>query len=330
MTYSSRPLWREVQSRNFRQLTPLADYLELSGEQRSQLADPRSFPLNLPRRLAEKIEKGRLDDPILRQFVPLADEQLQTTGFSLQPLEEADYRQAPRLIHKYSGRVLMIPTSACAMHCRYCFRQNFDYAEGASSYEKELALIAEDTSLSEVILSGGDPLSLSDSTLGQLLQALCSIEHVKKIRFHSRFLIGIPERLDEAFLQLLKSCNKQIIFIIHCNHPSELDEDILESLKQLSYLGIPLLNQSVLLRGVNDDVETLATLCEKLSNTGVIPYYLHQLDRVQGAAHFEVSEEEGLKLVEALAQRLPGYSVPRYVREVPGARHKTPLTNRLK
>lgn len=211
------------------------------------------------------------------------------------------------------------------MHCRYCFRQNFDYDTENKGFENEITLIAADPSIREVILSGGDPLSLSNDVLRALLIQLSAIGHLRHIRFHTRFPIGIPERVDEQFLSLLSSLPQRIWFIIHANHPRELDADVLSALKRLQKAGVVLLNQSVLLRGVNDNVDTLEELCLLLVDHGILPYYLHQLDRVEGAAHFEVAEERGKALITALNARLPGYAVPKYVQERAGDPNKTPL-----
>lgn len=211
------------------------------------------------------------------------------------------------------------------MHCRYCFRQNFDYAVQTKGFAEEMAMIAQDSSLQEIILSGGDPLSLSDETLRELLKGLASIPHVKRLRFHSRFPIGIPERIDDSFISLLHEFSYSYWFVLHANHPRELDADVLAALKKLIRAGIPVLNQAVLLKDVNDSVETQKELCERLINNGIFPYYLHQLDKVQGAQHFEVEEARGLRMVEELAKVLPGYGVPKYVREVCGAPNKTEL-----
>lgn len=204
------------------------------------------------------------------------------------------------------------------MHCRYCFRQHFDYETEDKSFDKELSLIAADESIAEVILSGGDPLSLPDRILHSLLTRIAEIPHIKRIRFHTRFIIGIPERIDDAFLEMIKSVKKQFFFVIHINHGNELDEEILNRVRDLQNLGAVVLNQTVLLKGINDDVATLLTLCKGLVDHGILPYYLHQLDRVAGAAHFEVEEEKGKKLIQQLNEVLPGYAVPKYVREVTG------------
>lgn len=314
--------WRQIQRENFTSLGKLCDFLNLDLTQREKLIEKPSFPLNLPKRLAEKIVKGTLEDPILKQFVPFRDELQEHVEFSEDPVGDCQAQVASKALHKYQSRLLLTTTSACAMHCRYCFRKNFDYAPFSEGYEEELAYIRKDESLREVILSGGDPLSLSNQVLGNLLERISQIPHIKRIRFHSRFPIGIPERIDEEFLTLLKNSPLQIWFVIHCNHPNELDGEILNALKCIQYLGIPVLNQSVLLKGVNDSVSTLQELCERLVDHGILPYYLHQLDRVQGSFHFEVTEDEGKNLMRELQKGLSGYALPRYAKEIPKATSK--------
>ena len=212
------------------------------------------------------------------------------------------------------------------MNCRFCFRQNFPKEIQHPGFAEEISYLTNDPTISEVILSGGDPLSLSNHVLAELFTSLNAIAHLKRIRFHTRFPLGIPERIDEEFLSLLRTSSKQIFFIIHSNHTRELDVDVLLSLKQIQKLGIPLLNQSVLLKGVNDDEETLLSLCETLTNAGIIPYYLHALDPVEGAAHFSVPDARGLELISHVQKNLSGYGVPRFAREEPGRPSKTLLT----
>lgn len=322
---SSPAPWRQILRNNFTQWEKLADYLELKQHQRESILPKSHFPLNLPLRLAQKIAKGNLHDPILKQFLPTIEEKKQHPLFVTDPVADHSFRVKSKLLHKYNGRVLLVCTSACAMHCRFCFRQNFNYDVTDQSFTNELEIIARDPSIHEVILSGGDPLSLSDLTLKKLLTEIAHIPHIRRIRFHTRFPIGIPERIDADFLALLQEAPCQIWFIIHTNHPQELDDEIFAHLKALQKLGIVVLNQAVLLRGVNDNAETLKQLCELLVDHGIFPYYLHQLDRVQGASHFEVGEEEGVSLIEEIAKQLPGYAVPKYVREIPGEPNKTPL-----
>jgi EF-P beta-lysylation protein EpmB len=315
--------WRQIQKDNFSQWKPLVDFLELDEENAREVLQRSAFPLNLPRRLAEKIEKNNLDDPILRQFVPLRDEMATSVGFCSDPVGDGTFQKTSKLLQKYTGRALLVCTSACAMHCRYCFRQNYPYATEQKLFVDELEAIAQECTLEEIILSGGDPLSLSDRVLEELLQNLTSINHVQRIRFHTRFPIGIPERIDDSLLNILAKVKAQIVFVIHVNHARELDEDVVASLKRLQRLGIPILNQAVLLKGVNDNLLTLKSLLETLINNGVMPYYLHQLDRVQGAAHFEVDENHGLYLLEELRKSLPGYAIPQYVREIAGEPSKS-------
>ncbi len=320
------PEWRKIQRQNFTDWAKLLDFLELDpATYGPRVIEPAKFPLNLPVRLAEKVEKGVWDDPILVQFLPTVEEQKPHALFQLDPVADSSFCKSSKLLHKYEGRALLICTGACAMHCRFCFRQNYDYETEEKSFEKELDLIAQDTSLSEILLSGGDPLSLSDSRLQALLSSLSEIPHIKRIRFHTRFPIGIPERIDASFLSLLEKCPTQIFFMIHCNHKRECDTDVLNSLKNIQRLGIPVLSQTVLLKNVNDTLSSLKGLFEILVDNGIIPYYLHQLDRVQGASHFEVPEEKGRLLIQQLAAQLPGYGVPKYVREIPNRPGKSPL-----
>jgi len=325
LTPSQPAVWRSILRKNFTDWKKLATYLELDEIQQLAILPKSAFPLNLPMRLAQKIEKGTLNDPILRQFLPTIQETELTPDFVTDPVDDQAFRRETKLLHKYEGRVLLVCTSACAMHCRYCFRQNFDYDVSNKVFEKEIALIAEDRSIHEVILSGGDPLSLSNETLGTLFDALAQIPHLKRLRIHTRFPIGIPERIDAGFLALFEKSPLQCFLVIHVNHVNELDDEILAHLKALQKKGVVILNQSVLLKGVNDEGKTLKTLCEKLVDNGILPYYLHQLDKVQGAGHFEVLEEQGTFLIAEIAKTLPGYAVPKYVREIPGKESKTAI-----
>lgn len=313
--------WQQLLSENFRSMDELREAYALPN---SVCPFPK-FPLNIPKRLADKIETWRETDPIFLQYVPLAQELVNTPGFEKDPVEDCSFQKERKLLHKYPGRALLLLTSACAMHCRYCFRQHFPYEKSASEYEEELAYIESTPSIHEVILSGGDPLAKSDRALNALLQKLSTIDHVKVIRFHSKFIIGIPERVTPSFLAVLKACKKQLVFTLHCNHAKELDSDVADALKKIASLGIPLLNQTVLLQGVNNTSEIMQALCLRLIECGVIPYYLHQFDRVQGGARFEVPVEDGLALITKLRKMVPGYAVPQYVQEIPGKESKTPL-----
>lgn len=321
---SKIPCWRAIQKKSFTDWKTLLSYLELPLEEAEKkvLISPH-FVLNLPFRLAQKIKKSDWKDPLLLQFLPLKQELHDHPLFVSDPVLDSCFTKTPKLLHKYIGRALLLCTSACAMHCRYCFRQNFAYEKEAFDFSKELEELAQDTSLTEVILSGGDPLSLSNAKLKYLLQDLNQIPHIQKIRFHTRFPIGIPERIDVELISLLSCLDKQVIFVIHSNHPKELDDAIFTALKQIQKLGIPLLCQTVLLHQINDTIEVLADLFTLLSNHGILPYYLHQLDRVKGTQHFETSIEKGQELIKQLSARLPGYCIPKYVQEIPNRPNKT-------
>lgn len=317
--------WRQIIRKNFTNVGKLADFLEFSPDQRQKLLTNSKFGLNLPWRLAQKISKGTLDDPILKQFLPTIEETYLSSDFLQDPVNDKNFRQETKLLKKYAGRALLICSSACAMHCRYCFRQNFPYDTQKKGFVEELETIRQDSSLHEVILSGGDPLSLDNDVLNHLLNDLENIPHVQRIRFHTRFPIGIPERIDGKFINILKNRKSQLIFVVHVNHPQELDKDIFSALRKIQKLGIPVLNQSVLLKGINDTLDTQKRLSENLVNHGIMPYYLHQLDRVQGASHFEVDQKQGQKLIKGLSETLSGYAVPKYVAEIPGKYGKTSI-----
>ncbi len=322
---SKIPAWRIIQRQQINHVSQLIEFLELTSEQQEQILIHPKFPILVPRRLANKMKKGTLNDPIVRQFLPLKEELTLKAEFVEDPVADATFRKTSKLIQKYDGRCLIVCTGACAMHCRYCFRQNFNYAGEEQGFEQEIKLIREDTSLQEVILSGGDPLSLSNKTLEKLLFDLNDISSIKRIRFHTRFPIGIPERIDSEFIGILSKLNKMIYFVIHCNHVNELDDAIFEVLDQLRNSGCILLNQSVLLKGVNDTSQALIELCQCLVDHGILPYYLHQLDPVSGAAHFEIEKSRGLSLIEEIEKVLPGYAVPKYVAEIAGKSSKTRL-----
>ena len=286
------------------------------------------FPLLVTRSFLARIERGNPRDPLLLQVLPLAAEMAKSPGDVNDALAEAESHLAPGLLQKYAGRALMIATGACAVHCRYCFRRHYPYGEEPrrlEEWEPAFEAIAADASLREILLSGGDPLMLTDERLARLIARLDGISHLRRLRIHSRLPIVLPDRITLELIHLLKECRLTPIMVVHANHPREIAADCAEALRTLVDSGITVLNQAVLLRGVNDSVEVLAGLCERLVNLGVIPYYLHQLDRVAGTAHFEVPEVEGAALIEELRRRLPGYAVPQYVREVPGVAYKTPL-----
>jgi EF-P beta-lysylation protein EpmB len=328
-----RPRWQRELAEA---ITNPAELLEVLGLP-SSLAEAahrasKTFDLRVPRSFVARMRRGDPDDPLLRQVLPLADELFETAGYVSDPLDELAARRAPNLLQKYHGRALLITTAACAVHCRYCFRREFPYSAQAepdsgvgSRWSGALAEIAQDPGIEEVILSGGDPLSLSDERLAMLTGALTAISHVKRIRIHTRQPIVLPSRVDAGLLAGLGGVRRPLVMVLHANHANEIDDDVRDACFALSSRGVTLLNQSVLLRGVNDDVDTLQRLSCALVDAGVLPYYLHLPDRVRGTAHFDVEEGLARKLIDELMTRLSGYLVPRLVREVPGAAYKIPL-----
>jgi EF-P beta-lysylation protein EpmB len=285
------------------------------------------FALRVTPSYLARMRRGDRDDPLLRQVMPLAEELLEQGGYVADPLAEREYTRAPNLLQKYAGRALLITTQACAIHCRYCFRREFPYDEqqeeaGAARWSAALAALAADPSIEEVILSGGDPLSLSDARLTQLTDALQAIPHLRRLRIHTRQPIVLPSRVDDGLVAWLRGLRLPTVMVLHINHANEIDGDVRAACARLRAAGLTLLNQSVLLRGVNDSVEVLADLSRALFDTGVTPYYLHLPDRVRGTAHFDVPLADARKLVDGLTARLSGYLVPRLVREVPGAASK--------
>jgi len=321
--------WRHELARAYTDVGSLLGALGLDPAQVPDLdPQPGDFQLLVPRQFAALMDAGDPADPLLRQVLPLGVEHRSAEGFVPDPVGDGPATRAPGLIQKYRGRALLIAHGACAVHCRYCFRRHFDYrALGAQGprIESAIDLIAADPTLSEVILSGGDPLLLDDPALGTLLQRLDTIGHLQRVRLHSRLPVVLPERITDALCAQLRGLRLPTVLVIHANHARELAEPCAAALARLKAAGVTLLNQSVLLAGVNDRADTLAGLSERLFAIGVLPYYLHQLDAVQGAAHFAVPDARALVLEAELRGRLPGYLVPRLVREVAGDAAKGPL-----
>ncbi|WP_252107465.1 MULTISPECIES: EF-P beta-lysylation protein EpmB [unclassified Halomonas] len=286
------------------------------------------FEVRVPEAYLSRIAPNTPNDPLLRQVLPLGEEALTPSGFVNDPLEEADHRPVKGLIHKYAGRVLLIASPTCAINCRYCFRRHFPYADNAPSraqWQEALDYLRQDPSIHEAILSGGDPLAASDRQLAWLTGEIEAIPHIKRLRIHTRLPVVIPDRIDDALLAWLSTTRLQKVMVLHINHANEIDQTVVDACARLKKAGVTLLNQSVLLRGVNDNVAMLATLSERLFEAGVLPYYLHVLDPVQGAAHFDVPDIEARALVSELRNHLPGFLMPRLVREIPGEGSKTPL-----
>jgi EF-P beta-lysylation protein EpmB len=291
-------------------------------------AAQKSFELRVPRSFVERMKKGDLHDPLLLQVLPQGRELLEQAGFSGDPLGEGGAHPAPGIIQKYRGRVLLLVSSACAIHCRYCFRRHFPYADHRQSrgeWEAALQSIADDADIREVIYSGGDPLSASDKQLAWFTDQISQIPHVHTLRVHTRLPMVIPARIDEHCLAWLHQDRLKVVMVLHSNHAREFDPGVSEAIKRLRRLDITLLNQAVLLKGINDKVDTLADLSYALFNRGVMPYYLHLLDKVDGAQHFDVPEAQAIALHNELKARLPGYLVPKLAKEVPGATAKVVL-----
>lgn len=281
-----------------------------------------TFCMKLPIRLAKKIQPPLNQCPIMQQFVPTHAESITSKDEDTDPVQDQKFQKTPRLLHKYHGRVLLVTTGACAMHCRYCFRQNFPYPQ-VNDFSQEIAYIKNDPSIHEVILSGGDPLSLETASLHRLFAQLETIDHIVTIRIHTRFIIGVPERIDNALLELFRHCKKSLVVAIHCNHAVEIDNDVVHYVNKLQQLGIPILVQTVLLNRVNDTVDALKTLAMACIKHQWIPYYLFHLDRVTGSHHHEVSITKGKALITNLRKLLPGYAVWRYAVEIPHESSKT-------
>lgn len=323
------PAWQTSLARAITDPGELLAVLKLGPEwQVPAEAAARLFPLRVPREYVARMRRGDPHDPLLRQVLPLAEERQNIVGYTTDPVGDLTAMTVPGVLHKYEGRVLLTATGACAVHCRYCFRRHFPYAEAnpaADAWRAALDYIAADSSIAEVILSGGDPLTLAQRRLEDFSERLRDIPHVRRLRLHTRVPIVLPARVDAPLLAWLRALPFQTVIVVHANHAREIDASVRDALAALAGAGASLLNQSVLLRGVNDDVETLAALSEALFDAGALPYYLHLLDRVQGAAHFAVDETRARDLWQELNGRLPGYLVPRLVRESPGTPAKTPI-----
>lgn len=293
-------------------------------------AAARDFPLRVPRGYAARMRTGDPDDPLLAQVLPQGRERAGTPGYGPDPVGDRDAMIRPGVLHKYHGRVLLVTTGACGIHCRYCFRREFPYAEAnprRDQWDAALAYIAADPSIGEVILSGGDPLSLPDATLADLVARVAAIPHVDTLRVHTRLPVVVPARADAALCEWLGATRLQTVVVLHANHANELDGDVAAACARLRATGSMLLNQAVLLAGINDTAAAQEALGRRLFALGVLPYYLHLLDPVRGAAHFEVAAEPARRLLADIAGRLPGYLVPRLVREEAGRPGKTPITH---
>ncbi len=321
--------WRQVLAQSLRSSQQLLAELDLQpADFHEGLSAALQFPVFVPRPFVALMRKGDPFDPLLLQVLPLAAEEQVHPGFTVDPLAEQDSNVQAGLIHKYHGRVLLLAASGCAVNCRYCFRRHFPYSENRvarGQWQPALNYISQDTSISEVILSGGDPLMLQDEHLADLVASIADIAHVQRLRIHSRLPVVIAKRLTDRLTDILTRTRLRSSLVLHVNHPRELTTLHAERLDKLRRAGVTLLNQTVLLRGVNDNAQVLIELSEQLFNHHLLPYYLHVLDKVQGAQHFDVSSAEAYALYQQMLAQLPGYLVPKLVREEAGQAHKTPL-----
>jgi EF-P beta-lysylation protein EpmB len=329
----SQETWKQLLAEAIRDAGELCRVLGLPEEIATEAEAARGgFPLLVPRGFVARMKPGDPRDPLLMQVLPVAAEAVRPPGYGADPLAEQGQMAAPALVQKYSHRALLLATAGCAVNCRYCFRRSFPYADAGvhqAGLAAALEAISADPQLEEVILSGGDPLLLDDDRLGHLLAQLEAIPHVSRLRIHTRLPVVLPERVTERLTAMLNSSRLQPVVVVHSNHAAELDASVSVALRRFSEAGVMLFNQSVLLAGVNDSTAALVDLSLRLIACRVTPYYLHLLDRVNGAAHFEVDEVRAVELHESLKRRLPGYAVPRLVREIPGEPAKTWIPDRV-
>jgi EF-P beta-lysylation protein EpmB len=323
-----RPAWQSQLATAVRSVTELLEILEIDTERCKALPAGSDFPLRVPHSFIRRMATGDINDPLLRQVLPTQAENRSPPGYHHDPLHERDSMPVPGLLQKYRGRALLTITGACGVHCRYCFRRHFPYTDAnplPGRLEQSIAWLQRHPDVTELILSGGDPLTLSDEHLQELSCRLDAVPRLHTLRIHTRLPVVLPARIDAGFLAWVKRQRSRLVMVIHCNHPNEIDAEVTDAMQRLGRAGVILLNQSVLLRGVNDSGGTLVRLSEALFTAGVLPYYLHQLDRVWGAAHFEVTDAVARNLLAEMQAALPGYLVPRLVREVPGYTGKMPL-----
>ncbi|RDV28006.1 EF-P beta-lysylation protein EpmB [Alteromonas aestuariivivens] len=324
--------WQKELATSFSDPVKLLDYLQLdSGHYGQHGKARRLFPMRVPRHFASLMEKGNWNDPLLMQVMPRQEEFLALPGYGTDPLEE--HETAGRgILHKYRSRVLLIVRGGCAVNCRYCFRRHFPYADNAVSrpqWQEAIDYIRAQPEIDEVIFSGGDPLMAKDDHLAWLSSEIATIPHVRRLRIHTRLPVVLPERLDSAFSRWFTKLPLQKILVLHINHANEVSPQLKNKLEELRQQGVTLLNQAVLLAGINDSADAQVALNEAVFDAGVLPYYLHLLDKVQGAAHFDVPEQQARELMAELIKRLPGYLVPKLVREIGGQPGKTPVDLRL-
>lgn len=324
--------WQSELRHSHRSLGDLLDTLEITQPEQALVfateQAAKDFPLQVTTSFINRMQKGDVNDPLLKQILPDAKELHQIDGFTIDPLQETSNNPLPGLLHKYQSRALLTIANSCAVNCRYCFRRHFPYKQNNPSKAQWMPVIdylRENSSINEVIYSGGDPLMVNDLFLAWLNETLNTVPSLQRLRIHSRLPVVLPNRITPAFIDSMSRWSRQTVMVIHCNHPREIDDSVEKAVQLLRNANITVLNQSVLLKGINDNSNVLAELSETLFNIGVMPYYLHQLDPVQGAAHFEVDEAHAKQLQEELLGKLAGFLVPKLVREIAGEPNKTPL-----
>lgn len=321
--------WQQSFASAIRSPETLFNYLNLPDEYLPAAKQAhKDFPLCVPYEFASKMEKGNINDPLLKQVLPIGSELAHNEGFTLDAVGDTHAISTPGLIQKYRKRALIISTSSCAIHCRFCFRRHFPYQENSLNNKQinhVFAKIEQDSSINELILSGGDPLSLNNDRLNLLVKRINDVQQITLLRFHTRLPVVIPQRINEGLIKTLQRSNKKIVLVVHVNHPNEIDQKFNIAIKKLTQNHITLLNQSVLLKDVNDSAETLCHLSHKLFNAGILPYYLHLMDKVQGTAHFDLPEQKAIQIMHKMHAELPGYLVPKLVRETSGQASKTTI-----
>ena len=322
---SNQGSWQSELADGISDVDELLSLLDLpSGDSHT----PKKFPLRVPKAFVAKMQKGNAQDPLLLQVLPSHQETLAVAGYGTDPLDENNHNPIKGLLHKYRSRVLLTVTGACAVHCRYCFRQHFDYGANLPSQSQMSAVmdyIKQHADVNEVLLSGGDPLNLNQRKLSLWFDAIAALPNIHTIRLHTRLPVVLPNRVDDELLALFANSPKKLVMVLHINHPNEIDEILIDKCQQLKSAGVTLLNQTVLLKGINDDADTLSTLSHRLFDAGILPYYLHILDKVQGAAHFDLPIEQAVAIYWQLLETLPGYLVPKLVQELPNRPFKTPI-----
>lgn len=318
--------WQREIANSFKNLGDLLDYLEIDEKKRHLFKNEPNFPLRVTHFYADLIKKNDINDPLFLQIIPQTKEAHIVEHYTSDAVGDLNALKAPGLIHKYQGRVLISLTEACAIHCRYCFRREFPYSENIPDFSLNgpiLNYLKKYKDINEVILSGGDPLMLSDKKLITILKSLDSIDHVSTIRFHTRMPSLEPSRVTQDLLKTLSSSNKKIVMVLHINHPNEINTHVINACQLLKKHNVTLLNQSVILNNVNNSVHVLKALSQSLFNAGILPYYIHCLDKVNGTAHFDSPREDSLKLIQNLKESLPGYLIPKLVEEIRGEKSKT-------